>query len=141
MVLNLDQARFFQNDIAGDIGHQEFLNYLSVNFFSCDLAKSPSNSRFQREELPCLLSQDSEIVDVALIGDSHAGHLLLGFIENLREVNVTYYPINRLPIVDEEDFFRVYDRVVADEALKTVFSNYWAGRFGEISVGSSLARE
>jgi peptidoglycan/LPS O-acetylase OafA/YrhL len=132
----------FQSAIAGDIGHKEFLNYLSTKFHRCTFPRAEEESRPGHEALPCLQSQPGDDVDIALVGDSHAEHTLIGIAEALPSRNVAFYPINGLPRVGDERFQIVYDRVASQPTVKSVvLINSWFGRIGEVPVNSSLKAE
>ena len=70
---------------SGDIDHYDFHNYHLNSYFSCtpDLIykESISWSKFKR----CYQSKNNTKIDIALVGDSHAEHLYIGFADHLTE--------------------------------------------------------
>ena len=76
----------------------------------------------------CGQTKPGEPVQVAILGDSHAGHLFSGLADALPNENVAYYALSgKLPIADGGDMSRLIDRVVQDPAIEIVVVNaFWA---------------
>jgi hypothetical protein len=66
---------------------------------------------------------------VALIGDSHAEQLFIGFAGALSRENVVYYLVNGAPVTTDAHFARIVKYVAASRSIKTfVVSAYWYSR-------------
>ena len=105
--------------------------YLQEPYFPCDdfikLYPIPFTDGTEIKTL-CGQTQPGRPVQVAILGDSHAGHLFSGLAGSLPDTNVAYYALSgKLPLADGGDMTRLIDRVVQDPAIETVVVNaYWA---------------
>ena len=105
--------------------------YLQEPYFPCDdfndLYPTPFTDGTDKSTL-CGQTKPGEPVQVAILGDSHAGHLFSGLARALPNENVAYYALSgKLPIADGGDMSRLIDRVVQDPAIEIVVVNaFWA---------------
>jgi hypothetical protein len=108
------------------------MSYLQEPYFPCDdyeaLFPTPLTDGSDITTL-CGQTKPGEPVQVAILGDSHAGHLFPGLAGALPETNVAYYALLlKPPVADGSDMDLLIDRVVRDPAIKTVVvSAYWHG--------------
>jgi peptidoglycan/LPS O-acetylase OafA/YrhL len=117
----------------GDLFPQLYpMRYLQEPYFPCDdyeaLFPTPLTDGSDITTL-CGQTKPGEPIQVAILGDSHAGHLFPGLARALPDTNVAYYALPlKPPISDGSDMNLLIDRVVQDPAIKTVVvSAYWNG--------------
>jgi hypothetical protein len=125
----------------GEIGHGEFFRYMAEHSYPCtpDRIRKHALTYFQAR---CVQSQNSDIKDVAIIGDSHAEDLFIGLAEQFPESNVVTYIQSALPILGRKEFDEIFDYVSRDKNISTVvLAGFWAGRQQEVPVGSTLEAE
>ena len=105
---------------AGEIGHFPFFSKISVQYFPCtplDILKNADNwNGFGR----CFQSKENSVIDVAIIGDSHAEHLFPGLASRLTEKNIVYYGKGALPFLSNKNFNQIFQAVLDDENIKVV---------------------
>jgi len=67
--------------------------------------------------------------ELALIGDSHAEHLFLGFADVLPRENVVYYTVDAAPTLADPSFARIVRYVAHARTIRTVVVNaMWSDR-------------
>jgi peptidoglycan/LPS O-acetylase OafA/YrhL len=129
----------------GDLGSQPFLRYYAEHFFSCE-TKTIGDVLLPN----CLQSHNARPIDLAIIGDSHAQHLLAGLAEALPNKNVAYLGPNlpawknSLPSTGNNEYATVFKFIAKHPSITTVIiSAFWKQRLdhGEIPIGSSLENE
>jgi len=105
--------------------------YLQEPYFPCDdfneLYPNPLTDGGEKTIL-CGQTKPGQPVQVAILGDSHAGHLFSGLARALPDSNVAYFahPL-KIPVADGGDMSRSIDRVVRDPSIDTVVVNaFWA---------------
>jgi len=126
----------------GDIGHIDFHQYPYEHFYLC----TPLNLRQEAQKyenlLRCFQSKESNLIDIAIIGDSHAEHLFIGLAEALPNKNIVYYERDTLPIISNHQFDRIFKYVISNKNIKTVVLNAnWDMRKKEYPKKSSLYNE
>ncbi len=104
----------------GDIESTEFNAFLAENFFRCRPEVIAAEALVEDGFLRCVQSKESDVIDVAIIGDSHAEHLQIGIAAALPERNVVYYTKDSLPLISNEEFKNVFSFVRADEHIEVV---------------------
>ena len=115
------QPRYFAGEKANVVPGEIFPNenpwrYLQEPYSPCDdfneLYPTPFTDGTEIKML-CGQTEPGEPVQVAILGDSHAGHLFSGLADALPNENVAYYALSgKLPIADGGDMTRLIDRVV-----------------------------
>lgn len=127
---------------AGDIGHDEFHDYYRDHFFTCADPVIQKDVGDWKGTARCFQSHQTGPVTLALLGDSHAEHLFTGVAEQLHHVNVAYYAKNALPLLSENKFQVILDRVLQDQNIRqVVISALWINRLNEIPKNTTLASE
>jgi len=128
----------------GDIGAEPFLSYYSHHFFPCE----PESDVLLPDD--CQQSHKNGQIELAIIGDSHAQHLLAGLAAALPGENVafvgTVLPVwkDSLPSVTNREYSGVFKYVIDHPDIKVVIiSAFWNQRLehGEIPKDSSLEKE
>ena len=123
---------------SGDIGHEEFYQYLKHNFYKCDPIDLRTQSLLYNDIVRCFQSKDGGKQDIAIIGDSHAEHMFIGLAENMKS-NIVFYIKNSNPFYGNKDFTAIFDYIKKSESIKTVIiSASWHGRLSEISSDMNL---
>ena len=136
--LPLRSAAVLQEEVIGDIGHEEFYQYHRNNFFKCTPEALWAKALPWRGVVRCFQSRNNEIKEIAIIGDSHAEHLFLGLAEK-SPANIVYYIKNSLPYYANKDFAEIFDYVLSDSSIRTVIiAASWYGRLHELPPGKSL---
>lgn len=109
----------------GDIGHEEFYDYMKQNYFPCQAHEIASGAGKYRGLVRCFQTKQAQPTTV-IIGDSHAEHLLIGFAEANPGESVAYYLRSPPPILDNLRFNQVFEYVLADPAITdVVLTFYW----------------
>jgi peptidoglycan/LPS O-acetylase OafA/YrhL len=125
----------------GEIGHGEFFRYMAEHSYPCtpDSIRKHSLTFFQAR---CVQSQNSDVKDIAIIGDSHAEDLFIGLAEQFPESNIVTYIQNALPILGKKDYDEIFDYVSKDKNISIVIlAGYWDVRQREMPAGSSFEAE
>jgi hypothetical protein len=125
----------------GETGPGEFFRYMAEHSYPCtpDYIRKHSLTFFQPR---CVQSQNSDIKDIAIIGDSHAEDLFIGLAEQFPEANIVTYIQSAMPILGRKDYDEIFDYVSRDKNISTVIlAGYWDVRQHEVPVGSSFEAE
>ena len=91
----------------GDIGNVKYQKYWDDKFYP--YAALPLNDS-------CVQSKRAGEISVALIGDSHAAHLLIGLSEALSEINIVQCSSHLKP--DNEEFNKFIPEIISDKNIK-----------------------
>ncbi|WP_248797563.1 acyltransferase family protein [Pseudomonas sp. MWU13-2105] len=114
-----------------DLGRDPYIAYLNKHFSRCSDEKLKSFSAYDpgANGYRCFQSKPSGPVDMLLIGDSHAEHLLPGLSEQFKDLNVASFIHVDIPVIDSEKFKDAFEIVLADKSIKTVIiSAAWEGK-------------
>ena len=66
-------------------------------------------------------------IDLVIVGDSHAEHLLLGLAESLPDLNIAVYPRSELPFTGSAEYTEIFQSLVNDPHIKHVLlTSMWA---------------
>ena len=119
----------------GDIGHDEFRTYLHAQPNYCeykDLTPNQCNQQFIGYKRV-----------IAVVGDSHAEHILLGLTEAMPNVGFLLFDTNQtLPFVSSQLSNHFFDVIVANSKIDSVILiAYWHLRKQLIPPSSSYAQE
>ncbi len=126
----------------GDIGHSEYDKYKKDHFYSCNPVNSSKETTESERGLRCSQSKKTGPVDLAIIGDSHADHLLIGLAEGLPEANVAAYTHGSMPYLSNIEFNDIFRQVIADDHVKTVIlAGYWSKRITRVPDGVNFEHE
>ncbi|WP_200550483.1 acyltransferase family protein [Kosakonia sp. LAM2021] len=124
---------------SGDIGHDEFHKYIATHFFLCTPDNIAKTALKWNTYTRCMQSKKGNVIDIVLLGDSHAEHLFIGMAEALPMKNVAFYIEDGSPFPGNPKFSRLYETIVRNPHIKiVVLTMYWHGRFGETPAGSTL---
>ncbi len=126
----------------GEIGNEEFFRYMAEHFHPCTPDYIQKHSLSLGFQARCVQSQNSNVKDIAIIGDSHAEDLFIGFAEQLPESNIVTYIQGALPILGKSEYSEIFDYVSRDKNISTIIlAGYWDVRQYEVPDGSSLEVE
>jgi len=90
----------------------------------------------------CSQSKQNLLIDIAIIGDSHAEQMFIGLAEALPNKNVVFYEQDTLPIIANQKFNRIFKYLISDKHIKTVILNAnWNMRKKELPKKSNLYNE
>lgn len=120
---------------AGDIGHDEFRTYLHAQPNYCeykDVTPNICNEQFLKYKRM-----------IAVVGDSHAEHVLLGLIEEMPDTGFMLFDTNQtLPFISSQLSNHFFDVIDANSKIDTVvLVAYWHLRKQLIAPGSSYLQE
>lgn len=111
-------------EIASERGHEIFLkNQLDHNFL-CTPERFRQWAVKEFAPARCVQSKNSDKIDIAIIGDSHAEDLFIGLAERLPDANIVTY-IQTLPIRSNGVFNDVFDYVESDKNIRVVIMTAW----------------
>jgi peptidoglycan/LPS O-acetylase OafA/YrhL len=115
------------SQLTGDIGRDAYLNFIVTNFSPCKNDKlrslSVNDTKYGHR---CFQSQSSSDINILLIGDSHAEHLLPGLAKELKSINIGSFIQPGLPVETNELFAQAFDLIKNDKKIHTViFSAFW----------------
>ena len=114
-----------ETSISGDIGNDNFFNYMSDNFFTCKPIAIWNFLPKWEGKVRCKQSKNDRPVDIAIIGDSHAEHAFLGLAEELSNKNIAYYIIGN-PFDGNEEFKEITRYVLGEKSIeKVILSTAW----------------
>jgi peptidoglycan/LPS O-acetylase OafA/YrhL len=112
---------------AGDIGHDTFHAYYGEHFLPCADARVQAKSGKWGNLVRCFQTQRDAPIDLVMIGDSHAEHLLLGMSEALPHLNMAVYQRSHLPFTSSAEYAEIFESVVNDTHIKFVLlAAMWA---------------
>ena len=111
---------------AGDIGHDAFHAYYANEFLPC----ADQNIREKSEKwgglIRCFQTKKGPI-DIVVIGDSHAEHLLLGMAQAMPQLNIAVYTRSKLPFTKYAEYAEIFQSVTNDSHVKDVLiTAMWA---------------
>ena len=119
------QSRIEAN--TGDIGHDAFHAYYAEHFHPCADQRVYAKSEKWGELVRCFQTKRNAPIDLLLIGDSHAEHLLLGLAQALPHLNIAVYPRSELPFINSKEYVEIFESLLADRQLKYVLlTSMWA---------------
>lgn len=111
----------------GDIGHEAFHIYYGQKFFPCADERVHSKSEKWGDLVRCFQTKRNDPIDMVLIGDSHAEHLLLGLSQALPNLNIAVYQRSQLPFSNSTEYEEVFDSLLRDPHIKYVLmTSMWA---------------
>ncbi len=111
----------------GDIGHDEFHTFYADNFFPCADERVLNGSQKWGSLIRCFQTKRDKPIDLVIIGDSHAEHMLLGLSEELPHLNIAVYPRSELPFISSSEYKEIFDSVLSHPQLKYVLmTSMWA---------------
>ena len=123
----------------GDTGHVLFHQYPYQHFYLCAPQNIQDEALRWNSTIRCFQSKKDGLIDIAIIGDSHAEHLFIGLSEALPSKNVVYYTRPTLPILGNSEFNHVFDYVISNKNIKTIILDaYWSNRKNELPKHTSL---
>jgi peptidoglycan/LPS O-acetylase OafA/YrhL len=106
---------------------QGYFSYQFSTYPACTPAEIWRESELYRGTHRCSQSKGGTPIQIAIVGDSHAEHLFLGFAQQLPGKNVVYYLQTGLPMLSDKAFGRIFPSVVADPNISTVvLAGYWS---------------
>jgi hypothetical protein len=113
----------------GDIGQVAMFRYMRAASYPCTPKGIRETSLKWDGVSRCRQSRPGADPGLALIGDSHAEQLFIGFTDALPRENVVYYLVNGAPVTTGAHFARIVKYVAASRSIKTVVvSAYWYSR-------------
>jgi SGNH domain (fused to AT3 domains) len=119
----------------GDIGHEQFRGYLHAKSNYCEYQDAtPNKCNEQFTNLQRI---------VAVVGDSHAEHILLGLTEAMPNVGFMLFDINQtLPFVSSKLSDHFFDVIDGNNKIDSVIlAAYWQLRKTLITPDSSYLKE
>jgi len=112
---------------AGDIGHDAFHAYYAEHFYPCADQQVHAKSEKWGDLVRCFQTKRNRPIDLVMIGDSHAEHLLLGMAQALPHLNIAVYPRSELPFVNSKEYTEIFESLLADPQIKYVLlTSMWA---------------
>ncbi len=112
---------------AGDIGHDAFHTYYAEHFFPCADVNIRAKSERWGTLVRCFQTKQNAPIDLAVIGDSHAEHLLLGMAQALPNLNIAVYQRGKLPFANSIEYAEIFHSLVNDPHTKDVLiAAMWA---------------
>lgn len=118
-------------ELEGNIGFDETNKYVDeIHHYRCKTEGSDYviNGSKLGDNIGCLNSKASGKVDIALMGDSHAGHLFYGLAEQLPQKNillVAMYGVNGLPFINNIKYKKALSYLLNSDIKTVIISVYW----------------
>lgn len=126
----------------GDTGHLAFHEYGVRKFHTCTPDSIAQAALRWDGFIRCQQSRANSVIDIALLGDSHAEHLFFGLAEALPHRNLVFYIKSDPAFIGNSGFAPIYTEVMANKAIKKVIlSMVWQRRSGQPAHGSNLENE
>jgi peptidoglycan/LPS O-acetylase OafA/YrhL len=112
---------------VGDIGHEVFHTFYAKHFFPCADTQVYAKSEKWGDLVRCFQTKRDAPIDLVMIGDSHAEHLLLGMAEALPHLNIAVYPRSDLPFTNSTEYTEIFESVLKNSHIKYVLlTSMWA---------------
>jgi peptidoglycan/LPS O-acetylase OafA/YrhL len=127
----------------GDLGAAPFLKYYAEHFSPCGNGRSAIMKH-------CVESKSDRPINVAILGDSHAQHLLAGLAAAFPSANIAYFGnglrdwTNNLPSIHNADYRDIFRYVLDSPSITTVIiSAFWKQQLAEhqVPADSNLENE
>jgi hypothetical protein len=114
--------------VHGEIEHGAFDEYYSNKFHPCRNNEIRAKSKMTGSMVRCFETKNDEIIDLFVIGDSHADHLLAGLAMSFPDLNIALYTRNDLPFIDSEQYQEVFDALknIEKDSKNILISSMWA---------------
>lgn len=114
---------------SGDIGQDIYLNYIRDKYHVCQhLSVSDRHST----DIPCYQTKLNAKQSIALIGDSHAEHLLIGLSAALPNENIVYSFTHDLPTSGNRELEPAFKNILKSGSIKIVIINaYWVNKLDD----------
>lgn len=126
----------------GDVGQDEFVQYLAANSFSCTPDTLAANAPDWRGFVRCRQSKANVDVDIAIVGDSHAEHLFIGIADSLKQNNVAYYIRASLALPGDPVFADILTYLQQAKSVHAVLlALSWSSKIGWVSRNSTAENE
>lgn len=124
----------------GDLGRDPYLTYIGKNFSRCMDVKLRELSVLDAGYgYRCFQSKPGSSIEVLLLGDSHAEHLLPGLAEQLKGINVGSLIQPGLPSEDSDLFKNVIPAVANDQSIKVVvISAMWSDKINRFMTAPEI---
>jgi peptidoglycan/LPS O-acetylase OafA/YrhL len=105
----------FIKKLSGDVGHEEFHQYLDANYFYCELPEP-----YKWDKKFCRQSKSGS-PDWILLGDSHAKHYFIGFANTIQTLNIAFYINTKgVPYASNPNFSEIFE-VLERSSPKIIF--------------------
>lgn len=116
----------FEQALAGDVGYQEFFDYLEEQYSDCTPKIIADNAMDWGGHLRCKQSKKGQ-PDTVLLGDSHVEHLIIGLAEAMPERNIVTYIYGEKPYLDMPEFKLIFEELLNNGQKQLVFLSmfYW----------------
>lgn len=112
---------------VGDIGHDDFHAYYGKQFFPCADVRVHAKSEKWGDLVRCFQTKLDGPIDLVVVGDSHAEHLLLGLSQALPKLNIAVYPRSELPFAKSMEYAEIFESLAKDARIKhVVLASMWA---------------
>jgi peptidoglycan/LPS O-acetylase OafA/YrhL len=119
------QSQIASNE--GDVGHEAFHTYYAENFFPCADERVHATSEKWGSLVRCFQTKLNAPIDLVMIGDSHAEHLLIGMSHAYPKLNIAVYLRSDLPFVNSPQYKDIFESVGNDPRIKYVLlTAMWA---------------
>lgn len=127
---------------AGDIGHDSFHEQYKTELHPCADAAIQQDSGVWLGIVRCFQSQAGPDIDLLVLGDSHAEHLMIGLAEQLPGLNVAFYGKGALPLRSSPEYSLIFERVLESRSIQTVIiTSMWASRWKERQSSEQIEKE
>lgn len=115
----------------GIIGNDEFIRSLIKTYMVCTPKTISESTEKYLGHPVCFQSKSSEVKNIAIVGDSHAGQLFPGLAEKLANSNIVYYNEGFLTGLDKQK--KLLDLLINDKNISTViFAYYWSKQLSKV---------
>jgi peptidoglycan/LPS O-acetylase OafA/YrhL len=127
---------------TGDIGHDSFHEHYQTYLHPCADQAIQKDSGAWKGIVRCFQSKPGPEIDLLLLGDSHAEHLMLGLAERLPAINIAFYGKGALPLTSSKEYSLIFDHVFKDSNIQAVIvTSWWAGRWNERQSSSERIKD
>lgn len=111
----------------GDIGHEEFYQFLQAQYVPCEPLGIRQGTGKWRGLVRCFQSRAGHPT-VAVLGDSHAEHLMIGIVDANPAENIVYYLRSAPPTLENPKAQEVMRYIMqAPNIRKVVLAIWWRG--------------
>lgn len=112
---------------AGDIGHEEFYGFMQEHYRACEPQELRVATSDWKGVIRCFQSKPG-LPTIAILGDSHAEHLLIGAAEANPGENVAYFLRSGPPTLDNPRAKDAVQYALQSQTIqKVVIATWWRG--------------
>lgn len=127
---------------VGAIDHDSFHQHYKDHLHPCADEAIQKDSGAWRGIVRCFQSKAGPEIDLLILGDSHAEHLLIGLAEQLPQLNVAFYGKSGMPLKTSPEYALIFEHTLQNSNIQAVvITSMWASRWQERRSSAQMEKE